>query len=74
MSKIPKHLASLCGEIETISMMALRRSPGVIMTAVECGKVFIISRAGKEIAVLCRVPGEQLTTEIDSVGNASYSL
>ena len=70
----PKHLLSLKGKMETISMMELRNNPGSIMTAVECGKVFVILRWDKPIAVLSKVPGETLTIVIDPDGKYSYSL
>lgn len=49
-------MIDLTGQYEEISMMELRSRPGEIMVAVEMGKLFLIKRNEKMIAVLHRVP------------------
>lgn len=73
MKKLKDEL-SLVGKIEKISMMELRSSPGEVMTQVSIGKVFIIQRNEEPIAVLSRVPGQQLGIVVDKKGKRSYEL
>lgn len=65
---------SLEGKLEYITMMDLRSNPGEILTSVSYGKAFVITRNGKPIAVLSRVPGLNLTIDCDSNGEVSYHL
>ena len=71
MNKIKDEI-SLVSKVEQITMMDLRRSPGDIIDAVELGKAFVITKAGKQIAVLSRLPGETLTEVIDKYGHSKY--
>ena len=66
-----KDCISLEGLIDEISMMDLRKGPGEIITQVELGKTFVIKRANKPIAILCKVPGD-LTTVVNPDGSISY--
>ena len=63
---------SLAGIVDSISMMQFRRTPGEIIRAVELGKTFVITRSGKEIAVLSKPPGEVLTMNVAPDGKVSY--
>ncbi len=65
---------SLSGKLESITMMELRSSPGEILTAVDCGKTFVITKCKKPIAVLSKLPGINLTMKVDSKGNTTYEL
>jgi len=53
-------------------MMDFREGPGDIIQQVRMGKVFLITKAGKPVAVLSPLPGEQLVTLINSKGG--YAL
>lgn len=64
----------LTNKIETITAMDFRKSPGEVLTQVTMGKTFIITRAGKPMAVLSRLPGTQLTIEVDRKGKIGYAL
>lgn len=68
-----KDYVSLDGKIETISMRDLRAGPGDIMSQVELGKTFVIERAKKPIALLCKLPGI-CTTNVDEKGKITYSV
>ena len=62
---------SLKGQLEEITMMELRSNPGAILTETELGKMFVIKRNGRPIAVLSRLPGE-LIQVIGNNGKISY--
>lgn len=62
----------LRGFIEKITMMDLRKSPGDIIEQVQMGKIFIVSKAGKDVAVLQALPGESLTLFISPKGKRDY--
>lgn len=64
----------LVGEFEKITMMDLRYHIGEIFLQVELGKVYLLTHAGKPVAVLSRPPGETLRTVIESDGTSNYSL
>lgn len=49
---------TLLGEVESITMMELRRNPGEVMDQVTLGKVFTITRGGKVVATLTRTNTE----------------
>ena len=59
-------------QFEYITMMDLRTQPGEVIDSVELGKIFVITKAGRPVAVLSKLPGETLTMEIDSQGKLSY--
>ena len=42
----------LTGQTEKITMMQLRKGPGDIIDQVQMGKTFIITKAGKVVAVI----------------------
>ncbi|HEC60900.1 MAG TPA: type II toxin-antitoxin system prevent-host-death family antitoxin [bacterium] len=65
---------SLVGRLEEITLMDLRKSTGEIFQAVSLGKTFVITKAGKPVAVISKPPGESLVTNIDSKGDRTYSL
>ena len=62
---------SLVGQLEEISMMEFRGNPGSILTETELGKMFVIKKNGKPIAVLSRLPGE-LIQVINPNGKVTY--
>lgn len=55
MNKIRQEV-DLTGLIENITMMQLRNQPGEVLTQAGLGKTFIISRAGKPIAFITKLP------------------
>jgi antitoxin (DNA-binding transcriptional repressor) of toxin-antitoxin stability system len=59
-------------DLETITMTELRGRPGEVMRMVELGRTFIITKGGKPLGVLSRIPGEQLGLEAASDGTFSY--
>ena len=65
---------SLVNKIESISMMELRSAPGEILMAVDFGKTFIITKGKKSIAVLSKLPGINLTINVDNKGKTTYKL
>jgi prevent-host-death family protein len=65
---------SLRGKIENITMSELRARPGEVLQSVELGKVFVVTRNGKQVAVLAPVPGEELVTIIQPDGSKSYGI
>ena len=64
----------LVGEIEELSLMAFRKGPGDIIAQVQMGKVFLLTKQGKPVAVLSRPPGEELVKTINREGEVSYDL
>lgn len=74
MKKIADHvMQEMSKQFEYITMMDLRKQPGEVLDSVELGKAFVITKAGRPIAVLSKLPGETLTINIDSQGKVSYS-
>ncbi len=67
-----KYLKDQSGSSQTITMMDLRKNPGEILTAVETGKTFIVTRAGKQIAILSKIPGMEMVMHVDSKGEITY--
>ncbi len=63
----------LSGKLETISMMDLRKHPGEVLDAVNLGKTFVISKSGRPLAVLQKLPGG-LTIVVDGQGKISYEV
>ena len=73
MKKISDHVAQeMRKQFESITMMDLRKQPGEVLDSVELGKAFLITKAGRPIAVLSPLPGETLTMVIDGQGKVSY--
>ena len=64
----------LVGEFEKITMMELRHHIGEIFLQVGLGKVYLLTRAGKPVAVLSRPPGETLMKIVEPDGTCNYSL
>lgn len=62
----------LVGQIEEITMMDFRKAPGDVIDEVVLGKTFIVTRQGKPMAVLQKLPGERLTINAKSDGTFSY--
>lgn len=60
--------------LEYITAMDFRMAPGDVLMQTRLGKVFVITHQGKPIAVLSKLPGEQLAMEIDEKGNVTYGL
>jgi antitoxin (DNA-binding transcriptional repressor) of toxin-antitoxin stability system len=69
-----RELTPMEGQLETITMMELRKQPGEILDSVIFGKTFILTKQGKPCAVLTRLPGQTLSIIVDRKGNMSYSL
>ena len=65
---------NLAGKIEKITMMELRKNPGEVIDLVSLGKTFILTRSGKEIAIISKPPGVQLSIKVNSMGKISYYL
>ena len=63
---------SLTGKFERITLMDLRRQPGEVFASVALGKVFVVTKNGKPIAVISKPPGETLLTVIESNGEVTY--
>ena len=58
----------LDGQVEEITMMELRSRPGEVLTAVEMGKVYIITKNGQRVACLMKLPGQTLSMTIGGNG------
>lgn len=63
----------LTGQIEEITMTDFRASPGDVIDSVLMGKTFIITRQGKPLACLQRLPGERLSMVVGKTGKGSYT-
>lgn len=61
-------------ELITISITDLRKRPGDVMSQVRFGKTFLLTHCGKPVAVLSKVPGEQLTVVVKRDQSIDYSL
>jgi len=59
-------------DIEIITMSELRNLPGDVLAQVQLGKTFIITKNGKEIAVLQSLPGDTLPIYVNGKGYHSY--
>ncbi len=74
-----KDEVSLKNKLEEITMMELRKAPGEVIGSVELGKVFIIKKNKKPVAVLSRLPdlnnfSVRLSIRVGSNGKISYTL
>lgn len=67
-----KDCVSLKGQMDTITVDEFRRNPGDVFAQVAMGKIFVISRYGKAVAVLSQPPGEALDIEIGPTGLPTY--
>jgi hypothetical protein len=65
---------SLKGKCEEISLTEFRASPGAVLSMVELGKTFILTRNGQQIAVLSQVPGETLTLAVAADGKIKHKI
>lgn len=72
--KTIKDQVSLNGKIETISAQELRAQPGEVLESVALGKVFVVTKRDKPIAVISKPPGQTLTIEVGRNGEISYSI
>lgn len=63
---------ALRGQLETISMMDLRSGPGDVIKQIQMGKTYILTHAGKAVAVMQPLPGDTLSMTIHSDGTVSY--
>lgn len=66
------HEAIQLDDLHTITMTDLRKQPGEVMRMVELGRTYLITKGGKAVGVLSRVPGEQLGLSAASDGTISY--
>lgn len=71
MKKLSDHV-TLKGQLETITVTEFRQAPGAVLAMVELGKTFVISKDGKPVAVLSKLPGETLATEVKGDGSVHY--
>lgn len=64
--------------LDTVTMMELRARPGEVLDSVMLGKTFIITRGTRHnktpVAVLSRLPGEQLSIKVNGDGTIEYEL
>lgn len=73
MKKIADHvLQQMSQQFEVITAMDFRKQPGEVLDSVDLGKTFLITKAGRPVAVLSKPPGEQLSIVVDSKGKISY--
>jgi prevent-host-death family protein len=72
--KTIKEEVSLKGKFETISVSQLRQKPGEVLTLVDLGKTFLVTRNSKPIAVISSPPGETLSMTVSSKGKVGYTL
>ena len=63
---------SLHGKLETITVMDFRKRPGEVFTSVALGKMFVVTRNGKAVAVVAPLPGG-LTIAVGRDGTVSYT-
>lgn len=73
MKKIADHVMQEMGkQFEVITAMDFRKQPGEVLDSAALGKVFVITKAGRPVAVLSKLPGETLTIVVDRKGQISY--
>lgn len=73
MKKIADHvLQQMSEQFEVITAMDFRKQPGEVLDSASLGKTFLITKAGRPVAVLSKPPGEQLSIVVDSKGRVSY--
>ena len=73
MKEIEKEV-NLNGRFESITMMDLRKQPGKVIDMVVLGKTFVLTRGRKEVAVISKLPGVQLTINVGRDGKISHGL
>ena len=64
----------LLGELEVMPLQSFRKAPGDVFAQVQMGKVFVLTKQGKPMAVLSQPPGATLAMHIDKTGEWSYAL
>lgn len=64
----------LRGQIDHLTLMDFRTAPGDAIAQVQMGKVYVLTKAGKPVAVLSKLPGDRLTINIDPKGKVTYGL
>lgn len=72
--KAIKDQVNLNGKIETISSQELRAQPGEVLESVALGKVFVVTKRDKPIAVISKPPGQTLTINVGTDGGISHSV
>jgi antitoxin (DNA-binding transcriptional repressor) of toxin-antitoxin stability system len=65
---------SLANKLERITISEFRKQPGEVLAQVALGKTFLVSKAGKPVAVLSKVPGAQLSVIVKRDGSVDYAL
>lgn len=60
--------------LERITLTDLRGRPGEVMTLVSMGKTYVLTKHGKDLAVLSKVPGVQLSLEVNRKGVITHVL
>ena len=65
-------MKSRVGEIQEITMMDLRQCPGLVFDAVETGLSFVLTKNGKQIAVIRRPEDSGLTLHVLANGKVTY--
>ena len=59
-------------EIEIITAVDFRKSPGDVLMQAQLGKTFVITKQGTPVAVLQQLPGETLVLQISRDGKVTY--
>ena len=71
---VKKRDTLLVGELEVMTLTDFRRGPGDVIAQVQMGKVFVLTKQGKPVAVISKPPGEQLSIVVDHQGRETYEL
>jgi antitoxin (DNA-binding transcriptional repressor) of toxin-antitoxin stability system len=72
-----KDMVNLRGQQDEITMMELRNAPGEVIDQAGCGKTWIITRDGRQLAAIIPLPrvGEpqvELTIKVDKKGRVTF--
>lgn len=73
----PKRLTDtqlLRGQLEYLALQDMRAAPGDIINQVQMGKVYVITKQGKPVAVLQALPGDRLSINLDGKGHTTYAI
>ena len=70
--KLLKDEVSLSGKVEQITLMDLRKQPGEVFASVALGKIFVVTKSGKPIAIISKPPGETLMVTVEPDGKVTY--
>lgn len=65
---------TLKNKLEEITVSEFRKQPGEVFAQVGMGKTFVVTKNGSAVAVVSKVPGEQLTMDVRGNGRVKYVL